>query len=69
MIKKKLIPQNHDFFVRNVEINPVIKLRYIKLGEGKGNRQEPETLSLRPRIEHAQVLHPDDFPRFERELA
>jgi hypothetical protein len=25
---------------------------------------DPETLSLRNRIEHAQVVHPDDFPRF-----
>jgi hypothetical protein len=29
-------------------------------------RDHPEMLSLRPRIEHAQVLHPDDIPRFSR---
>jgi len=29
-------------------------------------RTQPETRALRHRIEHAQVLHPDDVPRFAR---
>jgi predicted amidohydrolase YtcJ len=29
-------------------------------------REKPETRELRHRIEHAQVVHPDDFPRFSR---
>jgi predicted amidohydrolase YtcJ len=29
-------------------------------------RAHPETAALRHRIEHAQVLHPDDVPRFAR---
>jgi predicted amidohydrolase YtcJ len=29
-------------------------------------REKPETRALRNRIEHAQVVHPDDFPRFAR---
>ncbi len=29
-------------------------------------RDHPGARGLRPRIEHAQVIHPDDFPRFAR---
>jgi predicted amidohydrolase YtcJ len=29
-------------------------------------REQPESRALRHRIEHAQVLHPDDIPRFAR---
>jgi hypothetical protein len=29
-------------------------------------REKPEARALRHRIEHAQVVHPDDFPRFAR---